>query len=73
MALLSGRHGGSPVDLGALESLLIRLSRMAGDLPQLAEADLNPVVAAPGGVLALDARVRIGARQEYDPYLRRLR
>lgn len=46
---------------------------MAGDLPQLAEADLNPVVAAPGGVLALDARVRIGARQEYDPYLRRLR
>ncbi|MEV4925380.1 bifunctional acetate--CoA ligase family protein/GNAT family N-acetyltransferase [Streptomyces roseoverticillatus] len=72
-ALLSGRHGGTPVDLAALERLLLCLSRMACDLPQLAEADLNPVVACPDGVMALDARIRLEPRQAYDPYLRRLR
>ncbi|MDT0449533.1 bifunctional acetate--CoA ligase family protein/GNAT family N-acetyltransferase [Streptomyces hesseae] len=71
--LLSGRHGGIPVDLGALERLLLCLSRMACDLPQLAEADLNPVVACPDGVMALDARVRLEPHKAYDPYLRRLR
>lgn len=72
-ALLSGRHGGAPVDLGSLERLLLCLSRMACDLPQLAEADLNPVVPCPEGVMALDARVRLEPRGAYDPYLRRLR
>ncbi|MFF4215275.1 bifunctional acetate--CoA ligase family protein/GNAT family N-acetyltransferase [Streptomyces nondiastaticus] len=72
-ALLSGRHGGTPVDLGALERLLLCVSRMACDLPQLAEADLNPVVPCPDGVMALDARIRLEPRQAYDPYLRRLR
>ncbi|ARZ66703.1 acyl-CoA synthetase [Streptomyces albireticuli] len=72
--LLSGRHGGIPVDLGALERLLLCLSRMACDLPQLAEADLNPVVPCPhAGVMALDARVRLEPHKAYDPYLRRLR
>ncbi|MFE0677221.1 GNAT family N-acetyltransferase [Streptomyces sp. NPDC058867] len=71
--LLFGADGGGPVDLAALESLLLRLSRMASDLPQLAEADLNPVLATPGGVTALDARVRLLPRRPQDPYLRRLR
>ncbi|MFF4223492.1 GNAT family N-acetyltransferase [Streptomyces abikoensis] len=71
--LLSGRPGTAPVDLGALEQLLLRLSRMACDLPQLAEADLNPVVASPDGVTALDARIRLVPRHAHDPYLRRLR
>lgn len=46
---------------------------MACDLPQLAETDLNPVVARPGGVSALDVRVRLLPRRAPDPYLRRLR
>ncbi|MEV4439550.1 GNAT family N-acetyltransferase [Streptomyces sp. NPDC049577] len=71
-ALLSA-PGGAPVDLGSLERLLLCVSRMAGDLPQLAEADLNPVVPCPDGVMALDARIRLEPRQAYDPYLRRLR
>lgn len=57
----------------ALERLLLCLSRMACDLPELAEADLNPVVPRPDGVMALDARVRLAPRTAYDPYLRRLR
>ncbi|MFF3886007.1 GNAT family N-acetyltransferase [Streptomyces sp. NPDC001914] len=71
--LLLGANGNSPVDLEGLEQLLLRLSRMAVDLPQLAEADLNPVLAAPGGVTVLDARVRLLPRSPQDPYLRRLR
>ncbi|QDQ09439.1 bifunctional GNAT family N-acetyltransferase/acetate--CoA ligase family protein [Streptomyces spectabilis] len=71
--LLFGRGGGGPVDLEGLEQLLLRLSRLAGDLPQLAEADLNPVLARPERVTALDARIRLLPRHSNDPYLRQLR
>ena len=71
--LLLGAHGSRPADLQGLEQLLLRLSRMAGDLPQLAEADFNPVLATPAAVTVLDARVRLLPRRAQDPYLRRLR
>ncbi|MGW2936998.1 bifunctional acetate--CoA ligase family protein/GNAT family N-acetyltransferase [Streptomyces sp. NPDC001156] len=71
--LLSGAHGAGPVDLEGLEQLLLRISRMASDLPQLAEADFNPVLATSDGVTVLDARVRLLPRRPQDPYLRRLR
>ncbi|WP_330281100.1 bifunctional acetate--CoA ligase family protein/GNAT family N-acetyltransferase [Streptomyces sp. NBC_00588] len=71
--LLFGADGARPVDLEELERLLLRLSRMASELPQLAEADFNPVLATPGGVTVLDARVRLVPRRPHDPYLRRLR
>ncbi|MFD5319227.1 GNAT family N-acetyltransferase [Streptomyces sp. NPDC127098] len=70
--LLLGRHGAPPVDLAGLEGLLLRLSRMAEDLPQLAEAELNPVVARPDGITALDVRIRLLPRRRHDPYPRRL-
>lgn len=71
--LLFGRDGTGPVDLTGLEQLLLRLSRMASDLPQLVEADFNPVLARPERVTALDARIRLVPRRAPDPYLRRLR
>ncbi|MGV9572808.1 acetate--CoA ligase family protein, partial [Streptomyces nigra] len=71
--LLFGAHGNGPVDLEALEQLLSRLSRMAADLPQLAETDFNPVLATPDAVTVLDARVRLVPCRPQDPYLRRLR
>ncbi|MEU3885080.1 GNAT family N-acetyltransferase [Streptomyces sp. NPDC029041] len=71
--LLFGRDGTGPVDLPGLEQLLLRLSRMASDLPQLAEADFNPVLARPEHITALDARIRLLPRRGHDPYLRRLR
>ncbi|MGW6058092.1 bifunctional acetate--CoA ligase family protein/GNAT family N-acetyltransferase [Streptomyces sp. NPDC055189] len=71
--LLFGHGGRGPVDLEGLEQLLHRLSRMACDLPQLAEADFNPVLARPGGTTALDVRIRLLPRTAHDPYLRRLR
>ncbi|MFD1659257.1 GNAT family N-acetyltransferase [Streptomyces caeni] len=71
--LLFGAHGAAPVELEDLQQLLLRLSRMASDLPQLAEVDFNPVLAAPGAVTVLDARVRLLPRRPQDPHLRRLR
>ncbi|MER6623961.1 GNAT family N-acetyltransferase [Streptomyces sp. NPDC000931] len=71
--LLFDARGGGAVDLGGLEQLLLRLSRMATDLPQLAEADFNPVLATPDGVTVLDARIRLVPCRPQDPYLRRLR
>jgi acyl-CoA synthetase (NDP forming) len=65
--LLFGYEGGRAVDLTGLEQLLLRLSRLACDLPELSEADLNPVLAHPGGITALDVRVRLLPRREPVP------
>jgi acyl-CoA synthetase (NDP forming)/GNAT superfamily N-acetyltransferase len=57
--VLMGHRGTPPVDLAAVEDLLLRLSALAADLPYVAELDLNPVVAGPDGVSVRDARVRL--------------
>jgi nucleotide-binding universal stress UspA family protein len=58
----------------ALEDLLLRLGRLAEDLPEVAELDLNPVLAGPDGVVAVDANLRLApVGAEPDPMLRRLR
>ncbi|MEY9848659.1 acyl-CoA synthetase (NDP forming)/GNAT superfamily N-acetyltransferase [Streptacidiphilus sp. BW17] len=71
--LLFGYRGRPPVDRQSIEDLLARLSRMASDLPQLAEADLNPLICGPDGAVCVDARIRLEPRHIPDPYLRRLR
>jgi acyl-CoA synthetase (NDP forming) len=70
--LLLGHRGAPPADLPALQDLLLRVARLADDLPQVAELDLNPVIARPDGRTVVDARVRIQPAQPADPYLRRL-
>lgn len=71
--LLMGYRGGPAVDLAALEGVVLRIARLADDLPEVAELDLNPVIARPGGVMVVDARVRVVPRDARDPFLRRLR
>jgi len=58
--LVDGWRGAPTADRGALEDLLHRLSRLAVDLPEVTELDLNPVLAGPDGCVAVDMRVRIG-------------
>ena len=48
-----------PADAAALSALVRRLSQLAEDFPEVAELDLNPVLADVGGCVAADARVRI--------------
>jgi acyl-CoA synthetase (NDP forming) len=57
--LLFGYRGADPVDVEALEDVIARVSMLADDLPQVAELELNPVVAAPEGTSVLGARVRL--------------
>jgi acetyl coenzyme A synthetase (ADP forming)-like protein len=59
--LLEGYRGQPPGDTGALEDVLLRVSRMVGDLPEIEEMDLNPLkVLAPGkGCIAVDARIGV--------------
>ncbi|WP_280719695.1 GNAT family N-acetyltransferase [Kitasatospora sp. MAP5-34] len=57
--LLFGWRGAVPVDTAALEELLLRVSRLLDDLPEVASVDLEPVVVAPHGLAVLEARVRI--------------
>ena len=57
--LVAGFRGAPPADADALVDLVLRLSRLAEDLPELAELDLNPVLALPDRCVAVDARIRI--------------
>ncbi len=58
--LLLGARGRTPADLDALAEVVARVSRLAAAHPELVELELNPVLAGPDGVLALDARVVLG-------------
>jgi acetate---CoA ligase (ADP-forming) len=57
--LLAGFRGAAPADGQAVEDLLLRVSQLAEDLPELAELDLNPVIAGPSGCVVVDARARL--------------
>jgi acetate---CoA ligase (ADP-forming) len=59
--LLQGYRGHPAADLDALREVLLRLSRLADEVPEIAELDLNPVMAlAPGrGCVIVDARIRV--------------
>ena len=59
--LLAGYRDRPAADLDAICGTLIRLSTLAADLPEVVELDINPLLADHGGVLALDARIRIAA------------
>jgi len=70
--LLLGHRGQPPADVAALRDALLRISRLADDLPQVAELDLNPVIARSDGVTAVDARIRVTSHGPADPFLRQL-
>jgi acyl-CoA synthetase (NDP forming) len=59
--LLQGYRSHPPGDVDALEELLLRLSRLVEEVPEITELDLNPVFAlAPGkGCSIVDARIRV--------------
>ncbi len=72
--LLSGEYGSPAADLDALAELLLRVSALADDVPELRSLTLDPVMAEPRGVVVANARgllARSGARPDEGP--RRLR
>ncbi len=61
--LVRGFRGAPAADADALVDLVHRLSALAEDLPEVAELDLNPVLALPDRCVVVDARIRVGAAE----------
>ena len=57
--LIAGFRGAEPADAAVLEDILLRLSAIGEDLPEVAELDLNPLIARPDGAVIVDSRARI--------------
>ncbi|MFL5909689.1 MAG: GNAT family N-acetyltransferase [Gaiellaceae bacterium] len=60
--LVAGFRGAPPADTASLQDLVHRLGRLAEEIPEVAELDLNPVLAGPDGCVAVDARIRLRKR-----------
>jgi acetyltransferase len=76
-ALLKGYRDRPPVDLDKVADTLVALSELVVDFPEVAELDINPLLADDRGVIALDARVVVRAAEARDrmairPYPREL-
>lgn len=61
-ALLQGYRGADPVDLTALEDMLLKVSDLVDQDPAVNEMDLNPIFAYRDGAIAVDARVAMEVR-----------
>jgi acetyltransferase len=55
--LLTGYRGSRPKNIDKLIEVLIRLSYLAADYPEIEELDINPLIVTPEDVMALDARI----------------
>ncbi len=64
--LLAGYRGSEPVDLAAVEELVLRVGRIAEDLPQVRTLALDPVLATPDGVAVAGARIVVGPPPQRD-------
>lgn len=58
--ILRGVRSGGTVNLGALEDILLMVSQMASDLPEIQEAEFNPVIAGPEGAVIANMRMTVG-------------
>jgi acetyltransferase len=63
LAALKGVRGRPPVDLAALDQLLVRFSDLVVEQRWIKEIDINPLLASPERLLALDARVIVHGPQ----------
>ncbi len=61
------------VPSGPLADLLLRVGRLADELPEVTELELSPVIAGPDGMAVVNARIQVSPYQPQDPFLRKLR
>src|SRR6516225_5781009 len=69
LAALKGVRGRPPVDLPALEQLMVRFSDLVVEQRWIKEIDINPLLASPERLLALDARVILHGPDMEEPDL----
>jgi acyl-CoA synthetase (NDP forming) len=66
--LLTGYRGSPTCDVASVEQVLLRLSALVEEHPEVAELDLNPVIAGPGGALIADGKIRVRPPAPARPY-----
>ncbi len=66
--MLKGVRGGDPVNRAALSSLIVRVSQLVSDFPEISEMDLNPVFASKEGAIAADVRIVVDFAQKAPRY-----
>jgi acyl-CoA synthetase (NDP forming) len=72
--LLDGYRGAPVVDRAQVRDVLVRIAALVDDVPEIAELDLNPIIAGAAGLLAVDVRVRVAVPSRHpDPLVRQLR
>jgi acetyltransferase len=69
---LKGVRGRKPVDLEALEQIIVRFSQLIAEQKWIKELDINPLLASPDRLLALDARVVIYGKEITEGRLHKL-
>jgi acetyltransferase len=70
--VFKGVRGRKPIDKDVLAALLVRFSELVAEQPRIAEIDINPLLASPERVIALDARVVLHPAEIADANLPRL-
>ncbi|NGO55248.1 CoA-binding protein [Mesorhizobium camelthorni] len=61
--MLKGVRGGDPVDRDALADMIVSVSQLVNDYPEISELDLNPVFATKSGAIAADVRIVVDYNQ----------
>jgi acetyltransferase len=70
--LLAGYRNRAPADMDALYAVLVQLSRLVSDIPEIVELDMNPLLADSGGAIVLGARMRLALADRTGSTLDRL-
>jgi acetyl coenzyme A synthetase (ADP forming)-like protein len=66
--ILRGVRGLPAVNQQALAALVVKVSQLAADFPEISEVDLNPIIASPQGVIAVDARLVVDFAFKPEPH-----
>ncbi|HZY18055.1 MAG TPA: acetate--CoA ligase family protein [Ramlibacter sp.] len=66
--MLRGVRGGKPVSREALQDVIVRVSQLVSDFPEISEMDLNPIFASEDGAIAADVRIVVNFEQKEARY-----
>ncbi len=66
--VLDGVRGAQAVDREALADIIVNVSELIGDFPEIAEVDLNPVLAGASGATAVDALIAVDFSPQKEPF-----
>jgi acetyltransferase len=70
--LLAGYRNRPPADMDAVLAVLVQVSRLVSDIPEIVELDMNPLLADSAGAVVLDARMRVALADQSGSTLDRL-